>query len=140
MARNRFRVRALTPAQQAYFLGLAFPEFRVLSIRNKLRCAGLLQPSAMSDAYTVELEYEVPRRPRVQVLRPQLTLAPGFTRLPHVFEGNELCLHLSGEWRPDLRISEYIIPWVSFWLYFYEVWRATGEWLGGGHEPNQKER
>lgn len=140
MATNRFRERALTPAQQAYFLRLAFPGFRVSSARNKLRSVGLLQPSVISDTYTVELEYEVPNRPKVQILKPQLTLAPGRARLPHVFDGNELCLHLTGEWRPDRLISDYVIPWISFWLYFYEVWRTTGEWLGGGHEPNSTKK
>jgi hypothetical protein len=25
-----------------------------------------------------------------------------------------------------------VIPWISEWLYFYELWLVTGEWLGGG--------
>jgi hypothetical protein len=62
-------------------------------------------------------------------------LAAGHAKLPHVFRENDLCLYLTGEWRPDLKISEYILPWISFWLFFYEVWLLTGEWLGGGHEP-----
>ena len=30
---------------------------------------------------------------------------------------------------------ETIVPWASLWLYYYEVWHATGEWLGGGEHP-----
>jgi hypothetical protein len=130
------RQRPLTPAQQGYFLGLAFPEFRVRTARNQLRCTGVLQPSATGDAYTVLLEYDVPARPRVHVLEPELRLPKGKTKLPHVFPGNELCLHLSTDWRPDQKICEFIMPWISVWLYFYEVWLVTGEWLGGGHEPS----
>jgi hypothetical protein len=133
---NYVRQRPLTPTQQAYFLKLAFPEFHVITARSELRCSGVLQPSPISDRYTVGLEYKVPTRPRVQVLRPDLRLAPGRTKLPHVFEGNELCLHLRTDWRPDQRISEFIVPWISFWLFFYEVWLATSEWFGGGHEPS----
>jgi hypothetical protein len=132
---NHVRQRPLTPAEQAYFLKLAFPGFHVITARNELRCSGVLQPSLTSDKYTIGLEYRVPSRPRVQVLRPHLRLAPGCTKLPHVFEGDDLCLHLSTDWRPDLRISEFILPWISFWLFFYEAWLMTGEWLGGGHEP-----
>ena len=136
MANSRYvRERPLTPAQQAYVLRLAFPGFTIVTARSELRCIGTLRPSPTSDAYTISLEYRVPERPCVQILRPQLKLAPGRTKLPHVFKGNELCLYLTGEWRPDLRISEYIIPWISFWLFFYEVWAITGEWFGGGHEP-----
>jgi hypothetical protein len=134
------RQRPLTPAQQGYFLTLAFPDFRVATARNQLRCTGVLQPSAMSDAYTVHLEYDVPDRPRVHVLQPELRLAKGRTKLPHVFPGNELCLHLSTDWRPDQKISEFVVPWISVWLYFYEVWLVTGEWLGGGHQPSAKEK
>jgi hypothetical protein len=32
-------------------------------------------------------------------------------------------------------IHESIVPWTSLWLYYYEIWHATGEWLGGGHDP-----
>jgi len=128
--------RPLTPAQQAYFLKLTFPGFRVVTARSELRCVGRLQPTATSDKYTVELEYKVPSRPRVRVLRPELRLAEGRTKLPHVFPGNELCLYTSPEWRPDQRIDQFIVPWISFWLFFYEVWLVSGEWLGGGHEPS----
>ena len=130
-----FLQRPLTPAQQAYSLKLAFPNFRVIAARHELRFVGTLQPSPTSDRYTIEVEYKVPTQPCVRVVQPQLRLAAGRTKLPHVFKGNDLCLYLTGEWRPDLKISEYIIPWISFWLFFYEVWLVTGEWLGGGHEP-----
>jgi hypothetical protein len=129
--------KPLTPAEQAYFLKRAFPGFRILSVRNHLRCVGALQPTATSDTYTVEILYEVPTRPRVRVLKPELRLAPGKNKLPHVFRENDLCLHISEDWRADLRISEFIVPWISFWLYFYEFWLLTGEWLGGGHEVHR---
>jgi hypothetical protein len=31
-----------------------------------------------------------------------------------------------------MKLSETIIPWLSLWLTFYEMWRVTGEWDGGG--------
>jgi hypothetical protein len=136
MARNSYiHQKPLTTAQQGYFLTKAFPQFHIKSARNSLRCVGSLQPTPTSDSYTVEVEYKVPARPRVQVIHPRLRLAPGRTRLPHVFEGNDLCLHVVGEWRPDLLISEFVVPWISAWLFFYEIWLPTGEWHGGGHEP-----
>ena len=48
-----------------------------------------------------------------------------------------LCLYLpgSGEWSSELPLGRTFLPWISLWLYFYEVWHATGEWLGGGLEP-----
>lgn len=32
-------------------------------------------------------------------------------------------------------IANTIIPWTIEWLYYYELWLATGEWLGGGDHP-----
>ena len=137
MARNRcIRQRPLTPIQQWYFLSVMFPQFRAKHTRNELQCVGELQPTDISDIYTIELTYKVPTRPKVHVLEPKLQLAPGCERLPHVFDGNELCLYLAGEWRPEMRIAHAIIPWISAWLYFYEVWLATGSWEGGGTHPN----
>jgi hypothetical protein len=137
MGRNRFfHQRLLTPAEQACFLKAKFPSFRILSVRTHLKCVGTLRPTPMSDSYTVEITYSVPTRPRVRVLRPELRLAAGKSRLPHVFDGNELCLHLAGDWRADQQIAEFIVPWASLWLAFYEFWALTGEWLGDGREPN----
>ena len=31
-------------------------------------------------------------------------------------------------------LSETIIPWAIEWLKYYELWRITGKWLGGGIE------
>ena len=55
-----------------------------------------------------------------------------------MYEQDRLCLYLpgTGEWTSDKPIALTIVPWTSLWLYFYEVWRATGEWLGGGIEPD----
>ncbi|MDY0295864.1 MAG: hypothetical protein RB296_00975 [Acidobacteriota bacterium] len=37
-------------------------------------------------------------------------------------------------------IAKTIVPWASEWLIFYELWLATGEWLGGGiHAGTYKE-
>ena len=132
---SRFGQKALTPVQQGYFVTLSFPGFKMLRTRGWLHCVGVLQPTPTSDRYTIDIEYEAPTRPKVLVTHPALRLAQGKKRLPHVFDGSELCLYTSPEWRPDLKIAEFIMPWISLWLYFYEVWLITGEWLGGGHEP-----
>jgi hypothetical protein len=37
-----------------------------------------------------------------------------------------------------MMIATTIIPWLALWLYYYEVWLATGHWEGGGipHKPS----
>jgi hypothetical protein len=36
-------------------------------------------------------------------------------------------------------IAETILPLASIWLFYYEMWQATGEWLGGGEHPGMQE-
>ena len=70
-------------------------------------------------------------------------------KVPHCYkryykdEKNEfvkICLYYPKykEWTKDMYISDTIIPWAIEWLYYYECWRLTGKWLGGGieHEKN----
>jgi len=104
---------------------------------GQLTWIGELQPNPLCDTYTVQIVWDGVRRPTVHVLQPQLR-APEGKRLPHVFPGDELCLHLREEWTPDMSIADTIIPWASEWLYFYELWLVTEEWHGGGHEGAPK--
>lgn len=72
------------------------------------------------------------------VLSPALFCRPGADRIPHMYNQERLCLYMpgSGEWAGDMSLGHTVIPWISVWLFYYELWHATGEWLGGGHETN----
>lgn len=107
---------------------------RVELRRNHLHWEGKLQPTPSSDTYVVEIEYAGTRRPAVRVLWPEINVRE--ESLPHTFGGGDLCLHFPGEWNASQLIARSIVPWASEWLLHYELWRATGEWLGGGHEPD----
>lgn len=49
----------------------------------------------------------------------------------------KICLHLGHEFNASQLIAECIVPWAVEWLYFYELWLATGEWCGGGKHPGR---
>ncbi len=38
-----------------------------------------------------------------------------------------------------MTLADTILPWASLWLFYYEVWLATGEWVGGGEHPGERE-
>jgi hypothetical protein len=90
--------------------------------------------------YRVRIEYRQGDSPKVHVLSPELRLAPGATKLPHIYPGDRLCLFFpgKGEWDEEMSLAHAVIPWISEWLFFYEIWFATGQWLGGGHEPEEE--
>ena len=63
----------------------------------------------------------------------------GFKDLPHINRDGSLCLSVLGDWEPWMYIADYVVPWASAWLFFYEEWHATGNWFGGGTHPDKPE-
>ncbi len=134
---SRFRSRVLTIAQQIACMRAVHPQFRVaLQTTARIIWRGALTPTTLSERYEVEICYRLGEEPSVAVLSPVIKEREGH-RIPHVYKGNRPCLNVpgAGEWGPDKYIAYTVVGWLSEWLYFYEVWHATGNWLGGGHEP-----
>lgn len=126
---------------QAKKLESYFPESTITRSVNKLVWKGSLQPTVLSDAYDIKLEYKVGFHPCVYVINKKLELREGETKLPHVYntEDQWLCLYYrkAQEWNNRLFIADTIIPWTSEWLFHYEHWLATGKWHGRGIHGKQ---
>ncbi len=120
---------------------LSFASFRTRVDGAWLISVGDVKPSALSASYRVEVRYKVGERPEIRVLSPELVRREGGERIPHMYGQETLCLYLpqSNEWSGEMSLGHAVIPWISLWLYYYELWHATGEWLGGGLEPVEKE-
>ena len=101
---------------------------------HKLVLKGSVQPTSMSPVYLVKITYSHNIMPQIEVLSPSLKIHPGKHKLPHIFEGDMLCLHFKEFSHYKSYIANTIIVWVTWWLYFYEIWLVTGEWKGGGIE------
>lgn len=97
---------------------------------------GGLRPTDVSEEYRIRISYRLHRAPRVYVLEPELSRNRKGEKIPHRYAEGCLCLYYPGygEWSPKMFIAETIVPWTALWLYHYEVWHATDEWLGGGIE------
>src|SRR2546429_6483081 len=68
------REKFLTAMQQDQFVRSRFPHFRRTTNRgDRIKWRGTLQPSPRSDLYEVEIVYEIPCRPHIQVVTPRLT-------------------------------------------------------------------
>ena len=133
-----FKSASLSFGQQIGRMSGTHPGFHATLTRNVASWTGELQPSAISENYLVRIEYTLRRRPKVWVLRPQLRRRNSRQKIPHTFHDGSVCLHLHEDWTPAMLIADTIVPWLALWLYHYEVWHATGEWLGGGLEPTTK--
>ena len=87
----------------------------------------------------MRIEYRLGKKghsPHVFVEDPKLICRNGEDSIPHTFRQPEVrpCV-CRFEWRRDRVIAHTIVPWTSLWLFYYEIWLATGEWLGGGEHP-----
>lgn len=124
----------LTPQQQKGILIKDYPNgvFKNISF-NKWEWIYQLQPTEGSPFYSFKLVYD-DIRPRIYILD-LLEKVDGNLELPHVWNDKkqEICLYypIYKEWTHYKKISIFV-PWVSEWLYYYELWLVTGTWYGGG--------
>lgn len=123
--------------EQLALLRLHWPTFACRVRGGELQCRGELSPDPICATYEISLTYRVSDAPEVRVIKPQLRRRAIEEPIPHMYEQERLCLYLPGvhEWTPSQPLASTIVPWSSLWLFFYEVWLATGEWMGGGAEP-----
>jgi hypothetical protein len=126
------RIHSLEPTAQLVRLKNAKPGSDGTAKHGHLRWRGKFQPTSASAVYTVEIQHTVGHRPVIRVIDPPLEGRPG-EALPHVFPGDLLCVYRGDQWTADKSLA-LILPWISEWLLYYELWLTTGKWYGGGHE------
>jgi hypothetical protein len=129
--------RELTLTQQALALQRAQPESVCrFNGHSTLIWLGTLQPTSLSEGYRIKIRYKTGCFPETTVVTPALRQRDG-QPIPHMYHQKRLCLFHPEkcEWNGTMSIAESILPWASLWLYYYELWHATGEWLGGGEHP-----
>lgn len=148
----------MTAKKQIRAMKRRWPRFRTSIGNGSVVWHGEVQPNEVK--YLIQVEALVMRKgrngalyldgPVVRVIRPRLELRFDVEEepLPHVYldmkapELSPLCLFdpAQDEWKPSLFIAETIVPWACEWLDCYEMWLATGKWLGGGrHDQLQCE-
>ena len=97
-----------------------------------------MRPTPLSGEYEVEVRYSLGKLPSVQVVDPPLEPEDGW--LPHIYtDTGALCLSLPHQWNQSMLLAKTTMPWVCKWLYYYEFWKATGEWFGGGELHGEPE-
>lgn len=130
----RLTIKDKTIIEQMAAIKRNYINFTTSVERNSLWIKGELQPTSRSNVYTVEIIYHFRKRPIVNILKPVLIKNFKGEDIPHVYSGDKLCLYQPkyNEFKFSDFLSATIVPWTSLWLYHYEVWHVTGDWLGGG--------
>lgn len=108
---------------------------------KKLIWVAKIRPTPFSKTYTVMITYRLWESPRVWVIGDELEKLEAID-FPHKYEIDaenkrvRICLYRYNEFNVFKVIANTVVPWTVEWLYFYELWLATGEWFGGGEHPN----
>lgn len=135
---SKHRIKPLNIAIQKGNLEREYPNAKITLNKNVLVWLDYIQPTPVAKEYQIKMVYKHKQHPNVYVIKPKLDLFPKATSLPHVYSTEEqwLCLYYrrTKEWKSNMLLSKTVIPWTHEWLYFYELWLATGKWLGGGIE------
>lgn len=134
--KSSIKIKKLSLAQQAFGLTRLYPDAECSVRRNVLLWKGILVPTPLSNSYEVKISYQPGNSPKIYALSPRL-FVPAGKILPHVYdhEKQRLCLFYplgKPDWNASMCIAHTIVPWASEWFFYYELWLATGEWLGGG--------
>lgn len=138
--KSKVRVKERTIAEQVAFMRSKHPNFIVNQTSpSTMKVTGIIRPTARSARYEFVLKYSLSDTPKVTVVSPALQSNDSGDDIPHLYPEGHLCLY-----HPDYKeftrghfLCDTIIPWISLWLYHYEVWHITGEWLGGGEHPRK---
>ena len=104
-------------------------------IQGKVELLLSIKPTVVSKEYKIKLNAtKSSKKVNIYVVEPKVSQFENGKKVPHLYSDASLCLFYPkyNEWNYSELWSETLIPWASLWLYYYEVWQETGEWLGGG--------
>lgn len=133
--KNTIKPKVLSAPMQLIKILKEYKNIKYYNIVNSTMIVILkIRPTELSKLYDVRIKYKVGRKPIINILNLEVNKQ---VKLPHTYANNELCLYYpkNKEWTKYMYLSDTIIPWISEWIYFYQVWKITGEWCGGGIHP-----
>lgn len=101
-----------------------------------------LRPTDQSIEYTIRVDSKVGMKfVNIFVIKPRVTLYWEDKKVPHLYPSDgSLCLYYPKykEWKYTDSWADTLIPWTSLWLFYFELWQETGNWIGGGIHGSKK--
>lgn len=109
---------------------------------RRLCAVGSLTPDVSTPIYKVKMVLTYRTFPSVHLLAHNFHRDSEGKLPPHLYRDLSLCLFYPefNEWNHSMYLSNTILPWTLRWLFHYEIWKNTEEWIGGGtiHDKNYK--
>ncbi len=116
-------------------------EYKMLSSCRTISIFIKLKPTENSIIYTLRIDCHcVKKTVKIFIINPPIGKEIKGKRIPHLYENGSLCLYYpkNNEWNYTDVWAETLIPWACLWLYYFELWQFTGEWIGGGIHINKQ--
>jgi hypothetical protein len=142
-------MQPLSLRTQKLLLGQGFSDGECTLRRGGLVWEGRLQPTAVSNSYTVRITHAVGRLPEIFLLAPDAQAMADAViparKIPHVYSYEHpirLCVYhpKKREWKYTMPLATTVIPWTIMWLSFFEDWVWTDIWSGGGEHPETRQQ
>ncbi len=127
------RKKIITAALQYYHLKKTFPKWKHELKMDIINSIANIKPNPNTKEYKVLFHFQLYKAPSVRVISPKLE-KNGDQEVPHLHRDGSLCLYFKQEFDSSMFLVDTIVPWTTLWLEYYEIWKATGKWLGGGIE------
>ena len=119
-----------------------YSDVRFKSVKRGVDVFIRLKPTEESISYKLKITAKVESKVvNIFPIEPYIGLEVNGQEVPHMYRDGSLCLFYPeyDEWKYTDSWAETLIPWASLWLYYYEIWLQTGEWLGGGIHGKKKQ-
>jgi len=136
----RYDNSAISLARQAVSIRKYCDDFSYKFRRSELTVNATIQPTPLTNKYRFRLKYKLKNIPKLWITEPKLISRCEGEKIPHMYSQERPCVfHPPSDWNSRRYLGTTVIPWLAEWLFFYEIWYATGEWLGGGIHPSDSE-
>lgn len=117
-----------------------YEKTQFLPNKNTVEIMIQIQPTEESSKYTIKIvAKQWSPSVNVFVVDPDISkhARNRESKIPHTYPDGSLCLYLprNNEWDYYDSWADTLIPWACLWLYYFEIWFVTDEWLGGGVHP-----
>lgn len=89
---------------------------------------GILHVKPELPEYLIKVVYRQNASPQIFVVEPK-----PIADAPHIYNNTgSLCLYHPSDYKWDARklIANDIMGWTAGWIYFYEYWLQSGDWIG----------
>lgn len=105
-----------------------FPFLSCTFTSTEMKVRGVFSPTLTSNKYDVLIRFNAVEQPEAFILSPTINYNSDI----HVYRNGSLCLHYPNDmsWSKNDLLAYTIIPWISEWLVYYELYQYYNKWKG----------